>query len=164
MTVPPIEVREFRVGDQAKVERLWQSAGVVPQGSDAATVIDTYVRARAHHATILVAAVSNGADKSQIAATVIAVDENGREGTLHCVATCREYRRRGIGRATVQAAERLLQSRGVLNIKLRVDEDNAPARAFYRNLGFKEANSCYLTKTLTTVSCDNNRLSSAVGN
>jgi ribosomal protein S18 acetylase RimI-like enzyme len=152
MMMSPLEIREFRACDQAGVEQLWRTTGVVPAGSNPAVVVDAY--ARAGNAIILVVSVPTGAGDSRVAATAIAVDENGRDGTLYCLATCQAFKRQGLGRAVLQAAVRWLVARGALTIKLRVDADNTVARAFYRNLGFKEAGAIHLTKVLSIVSRD----------
>lgn len=47
-------------------------------------------------------------------------------------------RRGGLGRALVEAAIERARERGCRRIELDVDEDNLPARALYRDLGFAE--------------------------
>jgi GNAT superfamily N-acetyltransferase len=47
------------------------------------------------------------------------------------------YRRRGIGQALIQFAERLAQSKGAEALVIHTGEDNYAARAFYSTMGYE---------------------------
>jgi ribosomal protein S18 acetylase RimI-like enzyme len=52
------------------------------------------------------------------------------------LAVLAEYRRQGIGRRLMTAAENLAVERGISTIELNVWENNALARSFYEGLGY----------------------------
>ena len=60
------------------------------------------------------------------------------EGEILNLAVAPNARRRGLGRALVEAILAALHDRGVLQAYLEVRESNAPARALYTSQGFKE--------------------------
>jgi len=65
-------------------------------------------------------------------------DDLARAGEVYALYVGPEGWRRGCGRELLTAAERELQSRGCDGVVLYVLEQNAPARAFYRRLGYIE--------------------------
>ena len=73
----------------------------------------------------------------KIAGYVIAFDA-ADEGEILNLAVAPSGRRRGMGRALVEAMLRLLTERGVHQVYLEVRESNAPARALYAAQGFRE--------------------------
>jgi ribosomal-protein-alanine N-acetyltransferase len=54
------------------------------------------------------------------------------------VATALEARRRGVGRALMEAAERVGQARGARIATLEVRRSNEPAIALYRTIGYRQ--------------------------
>ena len=60
------------------------------------------------------------------------------EGEILNVAVKFEFRRKGMGKALVQAVLEVFRSEGVARVFLEVRESNAPAIAMYENLGFQE--------------------------
>jgi ribosomal protein S18 acetylase RimI-like enzyme len=48
-----------------------------------------------------------------------------------------EYRRQGIGRRLLEAAEAELSKRGITHFHLSTDESNAAALALYRSVGYE---------------------------
>lgn len=73
----------------------------------------------------------------QVAGYVVAL-EAADEGEILNLAVAEGGRRRGLGRALVQAMVASLQDRGVRQVFLEVRDSNAPARALYAAFGFKE--------------------------
>lgn len=57
-------------------------------------------------------------------------------GVLDNIAVSKSWRRRGVGTALTQNAERWVQGRGAKWIELGVYEFNASARSFYQTLGY----------------------------
>jgi RimJ/RimL family protein N-acetyltransferase len=91
--------------------------------------------------------------RSRDAAVFVAEDTGGVVGRLsvardphpssHHVADLglmisRSHRRRGIGLALMEAAEGWARSVGIEKLELHVFPHNAPARAFYARLGYRE--------------------------
>ena len=60
------------------------------------------------------------------------------EAEILTVAVARTARRRGLGRALMDAVLRTLHAQRAEALFLEVDETNAPALALYRRLGFRE--------------------------
>jgi len=57
---------------------------------------------------------------------------------LQDVYVAESHRRRGVASKLSKAAEQLVRERGFTRIGLDVDVDNAPARALYEKLGYRE--------------------------
>ena len=67
-----------------------------------------------------------------------APDNPDRHAFVHDVFVAPAYRRRGLARLLMDAAESFAASRGVHEIRLAVLERNADARVFYASLGFRD--------------------------
>ena len=67
-----------------------------------------------------------------------AVDESGWAG-MHGMRTAPAARRKGCARSIVLAAAASARAQGASRLYLQVEQDNAPARALYRRLGFAQA-------------------------
>ena len=74
---------------------------------------------------------------AEIAGYVVAIDA-ADEGEILNLAVAEGGRRRGLGRALVQAIVDALAERGVRQVYLEVRESNAPARGLYAAFGFKD--------------------------
>lgn len=61
-----------------------------------------------------------------------------RLARLYSIAVDPASRRRGIARALFQAGEARARERGAIHLRLEVSQNNAPAIALYRTLGFQE--------------------------
>lgn len=76
-------------------------------------------------------------EDAKIAGYVVALNA-ADEGEILNLAVVEEGRRRGLGRALVQAIVDALAEQGVRQAYLEVRESNAAARALYAAFGFKE--------------------------
>lgn len=74
---------------------------------------------------------------ARIGGYVVALDA-ADEGEILNLAVAETGRRRGLGRALVQAIVDALGARGVREVYLEVRESNAAARALYAAFGFKD--------------------------
>lgn len=74
---------------------------------------------------------------ARIGGYVVALDA-ADEGEILNLAVAETGRRRGLGRALVQAIVDALAARGVREVYLEVRESNAAARALYAAFGFKD--------------------------
>jgi ribosomal-protein-alanine N-acetyltransferase len=82
------------------------------------------------------------------------------EGQIINVAVHPDARRRGVGRALMQAAEAYAKERGIVFLSLEVRESNIAARSMYSSLGWIEQgirkgfyshpveNACVMTKSI----------------
>ena len=76
-------------------------------------------------------------------------DEATLRGHLEPVGTHPDFQRRGLGRAVLLEAMRLLQEGGMRSVSVLTPEANVPARALYASLGFKPTQRlCWYKKTL----------------
>jgi len=76
-------------------------------------------------------------EHAQVAGYVVALDA-ADEGEILNLAVAEGGRRRGLGRALVEAIIAALSERGVRQVYLEVRESNAAARALYAAFGFKD--------------------------
>lgn len=76
-------------------------------------------------------------EDDKIVGYVVAL-EGADVGDILNLAVAEGGRRRGLGRALVEAIVDRLTDRGVREVFLEVRESNAPARALYTAFGFKE--------------------------
>ena len=76
-------------------------------------------------------------EDDKVVGYVVALD-GADVGDILNLAVTEGGRRRGLGRALVEAIVDRLAERGVREVFLEVRESNAPARALYTALGFKE--------------------------
>ena len=75
--------------------------------------------------------------QGKVAGYVVALDA-ADEGEILNLAVAEGGRRRGLGRALVEAIIAALSERGVRQVYLEVRESNAAARALYAGFGFKD--------------------------
>ncbi|WP_309084315.1 ribosomal protein S18-alanine N-acetyltransferase [Chelativorans sp.] len=83
------------------------------------------------------AAIEEGHPASKPCGFVLARLAAG-EAEILTIAVARQVRRRGIGRMLMDAVLRTLHAERAEALFLEVDENNAPALALYRRLGFRQ--------------------------
>jgi ribosomal protein S18 acetylase RimI-like enzyme len=64
-----------------------------------------------------------------------------RAARLYSISTASDFAGQGLGRALIEAAERMTAERGKLSLRLEVRQDNERAVAIYRRAGFRPAGS-----------------------
>lgn len=67
------------------------------------------------------------------------IDWSADPPALQDVYVAESHRRHGVASKLSEAAEQLLRDRGFAQIGLDVDVENAPARALYEKLGYRES-------------------------
>ena len=125
---PNMQIRPFRLEDEAAVVSLWRNCDLVRPWNDPRK--DIYRKLRVRPDLFMVGVLGG-----QIVATTMAGYE-GHRGWLNYVAVAPEHQRLGLGRAIVTEAERLLREAGCPKINLQVRTTNDRAIEFYRRLGY----------------------------
>lgn len=140
MTIPWL-IREIEDSDVAQVVALWSASGLVQAHHDPAA--DIALARRDKYMTVIV-----GEAVAQVLAAAIVTAAAGRYGEAYYIAVAPGSQGRGLGRALVTAVETWLMRRDVHMLRLRVDEQNANAAAFYRHLGYQMTGRLYMEKHL----------------
>jgi len=121
--------RDIGDGDVEAVVSLWQACGLTRPWND--PYKDIAFARGSETSTILVLE-----REGQIVATVMA-GHDGHRGMLYYVAVDPAYRKQGLGKAAVHAAEAWLGARGVWKVNLLVRAENAAVKGFYEVLGYE---------------------------
>lgn len=131
-------VRAFRPDDTEDVVALWEEAGLTRPWNDPRLDIERKLTVQPE--LFLVAVDDTDAEAGEarraIVGTVMA-GYDGHRGWLYYLAAAMSHRRRGVGRALVAEAERLLIERGCPKVQLMVREGNEQALEFYDELGYE---------------------------
>jgi ribosomal protein S18 acetylase RimI-like enzyme len=135
-----VDIRPFQSGDEAGVIDLWRRCDLIRPQNDPRKDI---ARKLAVQGEMFLVAVVDG----RIVGSVMAGYE-GHRGWINYLGTAPEQRRRGIGRALMGEAERLLKERGCPKINLQVRTGNREVVAFYRAIGFRVDDVLSLGKRL----------------
>jgi ribosomal protein S18 acetylase RimI-like enzyme len=135
-----MQVRSFRLADEATVVALWAECGLTRPWNDPHKDI---ARKLAVQPELFLVGVSDGA----VMASVMAGYE-GHRGWMNYLAVAPRFRGRGLGRLLVVEVERLLLERGCPKVNLQVRATNLEAVAFYRRLGYAQEESISMGKRL----------------
>ncbi|WP_295839588.1 GNAT family acetyltransferase [uncultured Microbacterium sp.] len=122
-------IRAFAPADEDAVVALWEEAGLTRPWNDPRA--DIHRKLRVQPELFLVAA-----EGDRVVGSVMA-GYDGHRGWLYYLAAADSHRGRGIGRALVAEAERLLEHMGCPKVQLMVRPDNVAARGFYDALGYE---------------------------
>jgi len=125
-------------GDVEAVIALWQRCGLTRPWNDPAS--DIALARRNPNSTVLV-----GRADGAIAATAM-VGHDGHRGWVYYIAVDPDRRQNGFGRAIMNAAETWLRAAGLPKLQLLVRRENAQAGAFYRSIGYEEADTIVFAK------------------
>lgn len=125
-----MEIRPFEPGDEDAVVQLWKDCGLVKAWNDPHR--DIRRKSRVQPGMFLVACDTGG-----IVATVMA-GYDGHRGWINYLAVDPKHRRRGIGRAMMDEAEKELRAAGCPKINLQVRRTNTQVMAFYEKIGFQQ--------------------------
>ncbi|PCE13533.1 hypothetical protein AUC47_06875 [Microbacterium sp. SZ1] len=128
------EIRAFDPRDTEAVVALWEEAGLTRPWNDPRRDIERKLQVQPE--LFLVAFDDGDGTESRIVGTVMA-GYDGHRGWLYYLATALTHRKRGVARAVVEEAERLLLAMGCPKIQLMVREGNESVLAFYDSLGYE---------------------------
>ncbi len=136
--VNALAIAEIADSDVDAVIALWQRCGLTRPWNDPAS--DIALARRDANATILV----GRADGAVVATAMVGHD--GHRGWVYYVAVDPERQKQGLGRAIMGAAEQWLRAAGLPKLQLLVRRENAKAGAFYRSIGYEEADTIVFAK------------------
>lgn len=144
MTLPDVQIRHAEPGDAPALVDLARSVGIEPEGwlitdGDWRTPAEErrYLRTirRSAHAAVLVAESADGI------AGRLSISRDPHPASRHVadlgLMVAEGFRRRGVGRALMVAAEDWARDVGVCKIELHVFPYNEPAIALYEDLGYE---------------------------
>jgi ribosomal protein S18 acetylase RimI-like enzyme len=118
-----IEIRPCRLEECAAVLAMWARAGAIPSPTDTLEEVNCLVR---EHADALLVAIREGS----IVGSIIG-GWDGWRGNVYRLAVVPEARRAGLARRLVDAAERMLVSKGARRISALVERHEAHAVGFW---------------------------------
>ena len=122
------ELRSYRRSDEDAVVALWQECGLTRPWNDPHRDIARKLTAQPE--LFLVATVG----QAPVATAMAGFD--GHRGWVYYLAVAPAHRRKGLGRALMKEAERLLVERGCPKLDLMVRTSNVEIIDFYRKLGY----------------------------
>src|SRR5437016_7145748 len=138
MSLATLSTALIEDADVAAVIALWQRCGLTRPWNDPAA--DIALARRKQNSTVLV-----GRADGTIVATAM-VGHDGHRGWVYYVAVDPDRRKQGLGRAIMDAAEARLRAAGLPKLQLLVRRENAQAGAFYRSIGYEEADTIVFAK------------------
>jgi ribosomal protein S18 acetylase RimI-like enzyme len=118
-----IEIRPCRLEECAAVLAMWARAGAIPSPTDTLEEVNRLVR---EHADALLVAIR----QDSIVGSIIG-GWDGWRGNIYRLAVAPEARRAGLARRLVDAAERMLVSKGARRISALVERHEAHAVGFW---------------------------------
>lgn len=129
-------IRVFDRTDTDAVVTLWSDAGLTRPWNDPRLDIE---RKLAVQPELFLVAESDdeGGSGPSIVGTVMA-GYDGHRGWLYYLASSPSHRGRGIARALVEEAERLLLAMGCPKVQLMIREGNESVLGFYEGLGYEQ--------------------------
>jgi ribosomal protein S18 acetylase RimI-like enzyme len=145
----PIEVREATPADAAEVVRLFSLLGHPQPPADSSTRLSSFI---AQGQQVLVAErTSSGSRQPLLGAVTLHImpvlHRPGPIGRLTAVVVDESLRGKGVGRALVAAAERVLEANGCALVEITSNKKRTHAHAFYERLGYT-ATSFRFAKTV----------------
>jgi ribosomal protein S18 acetylase RimI-like enzyme len=122
-------IREMRMGDYSQVRELWKEAqGIEVTSVDSPNSIQRFLERNPGLSFVAL-------DGDQIVGAVLC-GHDGRRGYIDHLAVKPSHRMQGIGRSLVNRCVFNLMQKGIRRWHLFVQEDNQPAIAFWRKLGW----------------------------
>jgi ribosomal protein S18 acetylase RimI-like enzyme len=128
MRHPRFHIRPYRATDGEAVVALWRACDLVRPWNDPHQDIRRKLGVNPEWFLV-------GERNGRVVGTVMAGYE-GHRGWINYLAVEPAAQRRGLGRALMAEAERLLRAAGCPKVNLQVRSTNAAVIAFYRRLGY----------------------------
>ncbi|MFP4356244.1 MAG: GNAT family acetyltransferase [Phycisphaerae bacterium] len=123
-----MEIQPYRPEDREALIALWQECKLTRPWNDPQLDIQ---RKLAEQPDLLLVGRQDG----RVVASVM-VGYDGHRGWINYLAVAGDCRRKGLGRAMMAEAERLLAQRGCPKVNLQVRASNHDVIDFYRRIGY----------------------------
>ena len=138
----PITIRRLRLGDYDAMVRVLDACGLNARtrGRDSRTAIAAQLRSRQ---TVYLGAF----DRDRLVGTVFGTHDT-RKGWINRLAVLPEYRRRGIARRLVRAAERGLREQGMEMFAALIEGDNRASQRLFATLDYETSDIRYYRRKL----------------
>ena len=142
--IETLEIRPYQPKDHAQVVALWSDVFADdPPWNEPAAMIRRKLAVQPE--LFFVACIND-----QVVGAVMA-GFDGVRGWIHHLAVYNSYRRQGIARSLMRAAEKGLEAAGCPKVNLQVRATNSSVIAFYRSLGYEVEDRASLGKRLEAV-------------
>ncbi len=138
-----LRIRNLTIQDYDPLVAVWREAGLPyrPRGRDR--------RDRVGREMVAGTSAFLGAEESGTLVGVVVATHDGRKGWINRLAVVPSARRGGAARALVAAAERHLESQGLLIIACLVEADNDASLSLFSSLGYRRVDDIvYFAKRL----------------
>ena len=126
----PFALRPATVADAVAILAFWREAEAEPSHTDDVTSLSVLIR---HDPAAMILAESDG----RIVGSVVA-GWDGWRGSIYRLAVAPAYRRRGVARQLLSAAEARFAAVGVARLQAIVVESDERATGFWRRSGWEE--------------------------
>lgn len=136
-TVRSVEIARLGPNDTERVV----AASPMFDGPATRTWALQFLSREGHH--LLIASIDD-ADVGFVSGVEMTHPDKGTEMLLYELAVSEPYRRRGVGRALVEALARLADEQGCYGMWVGTDDDNIAALATYRSAGAGEPEPCVI--------------------
>ena len=124
-----MQIRKMTIDDYEEVYGIWQECGFQITKSDNREEVKKFIEK--NPTTSLVAVVETG-----IAGSILG-GFDGRRGLVHHLSVRNEYRKRGFGKALINALEDEFKKIGVVKMSFWVKMDNLKVVDFYKSCGYE---------------------------
>ena len=135
-----IEIRSFRQEDEAPLIKLWERCKLVVAWNDPSKDISRKVQLDPEGLLL-------GWHDNSLIASVMAGYE-GHRGWINYLAVDPEYRRKGLGKTMMKAAETYLEQFECPKINLQIRAKNHQVIEFYKSIGFLQEDVINMGKRL----------------
>ncbi|MCI1017846.1 GNAT family acetyltransferase [Microbacterium sp. C5A9] len=129
-------VRAFDRADTDAVVELWSDAGLTRPWNDPRLDIERKLAVQPELFLVAEAAGEKNLGSTIVGSVMAGYD--GHRGWLYYLASARSHRGRGVARALVDEAERLLLAMGCPKVQLMIREGNEGVLGFYEGLGYEQ--------------------------
>lgn len=124
-----MHIRPFQTGDEAGVIEVWRRCDLLRPWNDPHKDIRRKLAVQPEGFLVAV-------DERGVVIGTVMVGYDGHRGWINYLGVSPDHQRRGIARAMMAEAERLLRAKGCPKINLQVRTSNTAVIAFYKAIGF----------------------------